>query len=49
MINGNFDIYGSVEIDMQILEATSNITLHIADIVTHNDTIKVILYYILQI
>ena len=41
LINGNFSILGYVEVEMEVLEATSNITLHIADIITHNDTIKV--------
>ncbi|XP_063887273.1 aminopeptidase N-like isoform X2 [Scylla paramamosain] len=40
LINGNFTILGYVEVEMEVLEATSNITLHIADIITHNDTVK---------
>ncbi|MPC23578.1 Aminopeptidase N [Portunus trituberculatus] len=40
LINGNFSIMGYVEVEMEVLQATSNITLHIADIVTHNDTVK---------
>lgn len=40
LINGNFSILGYVEVEMEVLEATSNITLHIKDIITHNDTIK---------
>ncbi|XP_018019816.1 aminopeptidase N [Hyalella azteca] len=39
LINGNFSIYGYVEIVMEILEPTSNITLHIKDIITKNETI----------
>ncbi|XP_068228790.1 aminopeptidase N-like isoform X1 [Palaemon carinicauda] len=39
-INGNFSITGYVEVEMEVLESTSNITLHISDIITHNDTIK---------
>ncbi|KAK7085869.1 hypothetical protein SK128_006192, partial [Halocaridina rubra] len=38
-VNGNFSIKGYVEIEIEALEATSNITLHIADIITHNETI----------
>ena len=41
LINGNFSILGYVEVEMEVLQATSNITLHIADIITHNDTVKV--------
>lgn len=41
LINGNFSILGHVEIEIEVLEATSNVTLHIADIVTKNETIKV--------
>lgn len=40
-INGNFSIMGSVEIEIEVLEATSNITLHILDIITINDSVKV--------
>ncbi|XP_050699391.1 aminopeptidase Ey-like isoform X2 [Eriocheir sinensis] len=40
LINGNLSILGYVEVEMEVLEATTNITLHIADIITHNDTIK---------
>lgn len=40
LINGNFSILGHVEIEIEVLEATSNVTLHIADIVTKNETIK---------
>ncbi|XP_050699388.1 aminopeptidase N-like isoform X2 [Eriocheir sinensis] len=41
LINGNLSILGYVEVEMEVLEATTNITLHIADIITHNDTIRV--------
>nr|XP_045584294.1 uncharacterized protein LOC123746672 [Procambarus clarkii] len=41
-INGNFSIVGYVEIEMEVLEPTSNITLHILDIITKNETIKVV-------
>ncbi|KAK7027941.1 hypothetical protein SK128_026276 [Halocaridina rubra] len=40
-INGNFSIIGYVEVEMEVLEPTYNITLHISDIVTHNDTVTV--------
>lgn len=43
-INGNFSIMGSVEIEIEVLEATSNVTLHILDIITTNETVKVIYY-----
>ncbi|KAF2365601.1 ERAP1-like C-terminal domain, partial [Trinorchestia longiramus] len=39
LVSGNFTIFGSVEILLDVLEATDNITLHIQDIVTKNDTI----------
>ncbi|KAK8402060.1 hypothetical protein O3P69_001270 [Scylla paramamosain] len=41
LINGNLSILGYMEVEMEVLEATVNITLHIADIITHNDTIRV--------
>nr|XP_045582294.1 aminopeptidase N-like isoform X1 [Procambarus clarkii] len=40
-INGDFSIRGYVEVEMEVLEATSNITLHIHNIVTKNDTVRV--------
>nr|XP_027223182.1 aminopeptidase 2-like [Penaeus vannamei] len=40
-INGNFSIVGYMEVEMEVLEPTSNITLHISDIITKNDTVKV--------
>ncbi|KAK7075138.1 hypothetical protein SK128_009536 [Halocaridina rubra] len=43
-INGNFSIKGYVEIGMEVLETTNNITLHIYDIITHNETVKGIVY-----
>ncbi|XP_063587806.1 aminopeptidase N-like [Penaeus indicus] len=39
LINGNFSILGYVEVEMEVLEPTSNITLHMADIITKNETI----------
>ncbi|XP_027211487.2 aminopeptidase N [Penaeus vannamei] len=39
-INGNFSILGYVEVEMEVLEPTSNITLHMADIITNNETIR---------
>ncbi|KAG7172389.1 Aminopeptidase N-like 4, partial [Homarus americanus] len=41
LINGNFSILGYVEVEMEVLESTSNVTLHIADIITKNETIRV--------
>ena len=41
-INGNFTIHGYVEIELMVIEETSTIKLHIADIITKNDTVKVI-------
>ncbi|XP_047472166.1 aminopeptidase N-like [Penaeus chinensis] len=40
-INGNFSIFGYMEVEMEVLEPTSKIKLHMADIITQNDTIKV--------
>nr|XP_027223200.1 uncharacterized protein LOC113815307 [Penaeus vannamei] len=40
-INGNFSIVGYMEVEMEVLEPTSNITLHISDIITKNDTVKI--------
>ncbi|XP_076040625.1 aminopeptidase N-like isoform X3 [Oratosquilla oratoria] len=39
-INGNFTIFGYVEIEMEVLMPTNNITLHINTIKTKNDTIQ---------
>ncbi|KAK3853242.1 hypothetical protein Pcinc_040203 [Petrolisthes cinctipes] len=41
LINGNFSILGYVEVEVEVLEATTNFTLHIADIITNNNTVKV--------
>lgn len=40
-IYGNLSINGYLEVEMEVLEATSNITLHIDSIITKNDTVKV--------
>ncbi|XP_063593106.1 aminopeptidase N-like [Penaeus indicus] len=40
-INGNFSLIGYMEVQIEVLEPTSNITLHISDIITKNDTVKV--------
>ncbi|XP_047740791.1 aminopeptidase N [Hyalella azteca] len=40
LINGNFSIMGSVEITMKVLEPTQNVSLHMADIISKNETIK---------
>ncbi|XP_047471486.1 aminopeptidase N-like [Penaeus chinensis] len=39
-INGNFSISGYVELEMEVLEPTSSIILHMADIITKNETVK---------
>ncbi|KAK7082312.1 hypothetical protein SK128_000906, partial [Halocaridina rubra] len=41
-INGNFSIMGYVQIEMEVLEPTKNISLHILDIITKNETIKLL-------
>ncbi|XP_042215813.1 aminopeptidase N-like isoform X2 [Homarus americanus] len=41
-INGNFSIHGHVKIDFHVLVSTHHLVLHMADIVTLNDTTKVI-------
>lgn len=41
MINGDFNVYGSVEILFDVVEATENVTLHILDIITQNETVMV--------
>ncbi|XP_047490104.1 aminopeptidase N-like [Penaeus chinensis] len=38
-VSGNFSIIGHVEIELVVREGTSNITLHMADITVHEDTI----------
>ncbi|XP_066970347.1 aminopeptidase N-like [Macrobrachium rosenbergii] len=40
-VNGNFSILGRVVVDIEVKIDTSNITIHMADIITFNDTIKV--------
>merc|ERR1719376_197747 len=40
-INGNFTIKGYMEMHFAVLEPTSNVTLHMADILTLNDTVQV--------
>nr|XP_027218922.1 aminopeptidase N-like [Penaeus vannamei] len=39
-INANFSFLGYVEVEMEVLEPTSSITLHMADTITKNDTVK---------
>lgn len=41
-VNGNFTILGSVEVEMEVMESTKNITLHIAAITTKNQTVKLV-------
>ncbi|XP_068239378.1 aminopeptidase N-like [Palaemon carinicauda] len=38
-VNGNFSVRGYLEVEIEVLEETSNVTLHIADIITHNETV----------
>ncbi|XP_064115925.1 aminopeptidase N-like [Macrobrachium nipponense] len=38
-VNGNFSIKGYLQVEIEVQEETSNVTLHIADIITHNDTV----------
>ncbi|XP_064119504.1 aminopeptidase N-like [Macrobrachium nipponense] len=40
-VNGNFSILGRVVVDIEVKVDTSNITIHMADMITFNDTIKV--------
>ena len=40
-INGNFTLSGHVDITLQVNEATTNVTLHILDIITKNETVTV--------
>lgn len=40
-VNGNYSIAGHVQVEMVVVHATTNITIHLADIVTHNETIQV--------
>ncbi|XP_047471493.1 aminopeptidase N-like [Penaeus chinensis] len=40
-LNGNSSVFGYVEVEMEVLEPTSNITLHMADIITNNDSVKI--------
>ncbi|XP_071520248.1 aminopeptidase N-like [Panulirus ornatus] len=42
LIHGNFSVLGYVEVEMEVLEATSRVTLHIDDIVTKNETIRLV-------
>ncbi|XP_071548245.1 aminopeptidase N-like isoform X2 [Panulirus ornatus] len=39
-INGNYSIHGSVQIDMVVLQATDNITLHVLDLDVQLNTVK---------
>ncbi|XP_069977545.1 aminopeptidase N-like [Penaeus vannamei] len=41
-VNGNFSVFGYMEVEMEALEPTSNITLHMLDIITRNNTVKVL-------
>lgn len=48
-VNGNFSIHGHVEMTFEVLEDTYNVTVHINDIVTKNETIKVIIRFANQL
>ncbi|XP_047471492.1 aminopeptidase N-like [Penaeus chinensis] len=41
-INGNFSIIGYMKVEVEVLDTTSDIILHMLDIVTKNDTVKVL-------
>ncbi|XP_063609324.1 aminopeptidase N-like [Penaeus indicus] len=41
-INGNFSILGYLKVEVEVLDTTSNVILHMLDIVTKNDTVKVL-------
>ena len=45
-IHGDLSIEGGVKILFDVVHPTDNITVHIADIVTHNDTIKVRTFFV---
>ena len=40
-MNGNLSIMGYTEITFKVVENTQNVSVHMADIVTKNETIKV--------
>ena len=40
-VRGNFSIMGYVEVEVEVVTETSTFTLHIADIITRNKTVKV--------
>ena len=40
-MNGNLSIMGYTEITFKVVENTRNVSVHMADIVTKNETIKV--------
>lgn len=42
LINSNRSIFGSVEIEFEVVEAAANVTLHINNIITKNETVKVV-------
>ncbi|XP_063887402.1 aminopeptidase N-like [Scylla paramamosain] len=41
-IRSNFSIAGYVEVEVEVVKETSVFTFHMADIITHNDTVKVV-------
>ena len=43
-INGNYSIHGSVQIDIEVLKVTSNITLHLYEMKVNTQNIQVRCY-----
>ncbi|XP_063887388.1 aminopeptidase N-like [Scylla paramamosain] len=41
-IRGNFSINGYVQVEVEVVTETSVFTLHMADIITHNETVKIV-------
>nr|XP_027211530.1 glutamyl aminopeptidase-like [Penaeus vannamei] len=41
-VNGNFRILGYMKVEVEVLDTTSNIILHMLDIIAKNDTVKVL-------
>ncbi|XP_063887378.1 aminopeptidase N-like isoform X1 [Scylla paramamosain] len=41
-VRGNFSINGYVQVEVEVVTETSVFTLHMADIITHNETVKIV-------
>nr|WBG54457.1 aminopeptidase N-like protein [Austinograea rodriguezensis] len=41
-VRGNFSIVGYVEVEVEVVTETSTFTLHMADIIAHNKTVKIV-------